>query len=419
MVSYQVLAPGNPGSPLLLAKELLGASPIEQALAGELLNLVGYERAASYLPKYVQPGGLWSQAQTRLLVLATEGAAPDAPATLRHRAGLALGALCYGALSDLASGTTPPLRDPRLLDPATGNAPDGQYWCLIEESWFWFGDDTPTEEASPEQDGSDIYQDKGAPEQNDVEKPLVQDCAALICIHLPYDYQIARYPVTNAEYARFVADDGYTTRAWWTDEGWKFLQPGNHRFDDQEQPITLPRYWQDPELNNPLQPVVGLSWYEAAAYCRWIDGQLRDAGLLDDAIEIRLPTALEWERAARHTDQRPFPWGNDELTPERANYNATSIGTSSPVGCFPQGRAECGALDMSGNIDEWTATLWEEPEQQTARKDFTQEETPFIRWKNCYNGVKRIFCGSRFWFDPDDWYNFLGFRLVRSARARV
>src|SRR5262249_9207199 len=144
-------------------------------------------------------------------------------ATLRARAGLALGTLCYGVLSSLISpGATTPLTDPRLLDLQMGNATDEGYWRDVDAGSFWYGNDRET-------------------------KPLQQ-------VELPYAFRIARYPITNAEYAQFVAASGYRERRWWTEEGWKYCEA--REWSEQ-------RLLHNPQYNNPLQPVVGISWYEA------------------------------------------------------------------------------------------------------------------------------------------------------------
>lgn len=145
------------------------------------------------------------------------------------------------------------------------------------------------------------------------------------------------YPVTNARFRRFLADGGYDERAWWSEDGWAWK-----RRDD----IRLPAQWQVPGWDGPDQPVCGISWYEADAYARW-------AGR-------RLPTDAEWERAARGTDGRRYPWGDDWPTPDRANFDAR-IGRTTPVGLYRDGVSPCGCYDMAGNVNNWTSD-WYWPE---------------------------------------------------------
>ena len=97
-------------------------------------------------------------------------------------------------------------------------------------------------------------------------------------------------------------------------------------------------------------PVVGVAWEAATAYCRWLGEQLGGRG-------VRLPTECEWERAARGEDGREFPWGAQYRT-GLANLVDLGIGTTMPVGSFPDGASPFGVLDMAGNADEWTSTLY-------------------------------------------------------------
>ena len=97
-------------------------------------------------------------------------------------------------------------------------------------------------------------------------------------------------------------------------------------------------------------PVVGVTWDAAMAYCRWLGEQL-------DGREVRLPTEDEWERAARGDDGREFPWGA-QYRIGLANLVDLGIGTTMPVGSFPAGASAFGVLDMAGNADEWTSTLY-------------------------------------------------------------
>jgi formylglycine-generating enzyme required for sulfatase activity len=106
-----------------------------------------------------------------------------------------------------------------------------------------------------------------------------------------------------------------------------------------------PAYWGDAKFNQPRQPVVGVSWEEARAYCRW-------AGL-------SLPSEAQWEAAARGTDRRRFPWGNNPDTPKRANFGRFNKGPTL-VGLFPLGAGPFGTLDQAGNVWQWCEDVWDE-----------------------------------------------------------
>ncbi len=136
-------------------------------------------------------------------------------------------------------------------------------------------------------------------------------------------FSIARYPLTNREYALFVADTGHPT-------------PPSWRGGD------VP-----PELAN--HPVETVSWADAVAYCRWLT---RRTGRI-----YRLPDEREWERAARGTNARAWPWeGDGAEANERANCAETGLGSTTPIGAFPLGDTPEGLGDMAGNVREWTNT---------------------------------------------------------------
>ena len=168
--------------------------------------------------------------------------------------------------------------------------------------------------------GSDKGKDKEAYSD---ERPGFQ------CWLIKEGYEISRYPVTVAQYRPFVDEGGYDHQDCWTPDGWNWRQKNNI-----EGPKTYPDVFQTPN-----HPQVGVSWYEAVAYCRWLSQKSNR--------EILLPTEVQWERAARHTDGRIYPW-DGELDPDKCNFNETGIGSTSAVGLFPQGNAECGAADMAG-----------------------------------------------------------------------
>jgi formylglycine-generating enzyme required for sulfatase activity len=210
------------------------------------------------------------------------------------------------------------------------------------------------------------------------------------------DFRIARYPVTNTQWRAFLEAAGYQERRWWSDAGWRAKEAKGW---------TQPAYWDDPRRNGANQPVVGVSWYEATAFCRWLSAELGYA--------VRLPSEAEWEKAARGTDGRIYPWG-DDWDAAKANTSESGIGTTTPVGCFPDGASPYGALDMSGNVYEWTATPWTSNYQQsdgTARE--TEDGPPFV-WRGGAwfdsRGLAR--CASRLRHRPSSRDLYLGVRVV-------
>lgn len=367
-----------------LIKALLSRSPIEQTLAGELLLVIGRERlGTSYDMEATTRGGLWGQAATNLAAVA-HGHIAAVPPALRVRAGSALGLLEYGSSAALARGALPPLGDPRLplalvrwpkvTERDAWKRMWQHYCCPLEADSFWFGDDRE-------------------------EKPLQP-------MSLRRGIQIGRFPITNAEYAQFMAAGGYDlSQPWWTEHG---------RDRMQRERRNEPWLWADPRFNNALQPVVGVTWYEAAAYCGWLTRQGHGQGWLAAEQEVRLPTSLEWERAARHTDQRRYPWGNQAPTAEHANYHDTEIGMPSPVGCFPLGRATCGAEELAGNVMEWMATPESDPAQELPQKDFTQDEGVLLSYSDYSEKKEHLCCGARGRLIPyyGDYYR--SFRVVLS-----
>ena len=282
------------------------------------------------------------------------------------------------SIVDLAlPGARPPMPDPRLpLAVAASVRSDAwqqalaYYWCPIAPGPFWSGDDR---EGADEPDNPVL---RAAAVGKAVQQARGERQGQLGRAAIRQPYQIARHPVTNAEYARFLAANGPRgydpAQPWWTDAGREYLLPGGFRFEDEPAQITQPRFWAVARFNGALQPVVGVSWYEAAAYCRWLTQLGHQEGWLAIHDVIRLPTWHEWERAARHTDTRRYPWGAAPPDPERANYREAALEAGAPIGCFPAGAAACGAQDLVGNVFEWTASPWERWSEW--RKDFTTSD---------------------------------------------
>ena len=191
-----------------------------------------------------------------------------------------------------------------------------------------------------------------------------------------YPYWIGRYPVTVAQYGAFAAAGGYAESRYWVEAAQAGLwQQG--QFRERDRPYS---YGEPYELAN--HPVVGTSWYEALAFVRW----LNEVSTLPAGYALRLPSEPEWEKAARgglevaaepvvvplhaigstggqvtlrrnELPERQYPWG-DKADIERANYDDTKIGSTSAVGCFPGGVSPYGVEELSGNVWEWTRSLW-------------------------------------------------------------
>jgi len=202
-------------------------------------------------------------------------------------------------------------------------------------------------------------------------------------------YAIGKYEVTNEEYAEFVDDGGYDTRAYWliddayaenAENGWNWKEregrtaplyivyDGSGTKDTWD--LSSYPYWDNMTYSNQdRSPVVGVSWYEAYAYCKWLSDVTGET--------YRLPTEAEWEYAARGPESLIFPWGNDYLSAEemcgdpgsgamancaikpetdsrsRGMYSDFTRDTQ-PVGSYPEGVSPVGCYDMAGNVMEWT-----------------------------------------------------------------
>jgi formylglycine-generating enzyme required for sulfatase activity len=218
---------------------------------------------------------------------------------------------------------------------------------------------------------------------------------------IAHRYWIGKYPVTYSQYERFIEDGGYHREDLWSREGWAWREKG-----DREQP----RYWDSADYNNPIFPVIGVTQYEADAYCNWLTeklqvssckfqvwrgGQLETPDLEPEALSARLPTDEEWERAARGTDGREYPWG-DAFDLSKANVREEKrIGTTS-VCTYPQGVSPVGAWDMSGNVWEWTM-----PDAVLRGGS----------WDDNQRGAR---CDCRDRVIPDLFVNYIGLRVVVS-----
>ena len=238
-------------------------------------------------------------------------------------------------------------------------------------------------------------------------------------------FAISKYPVTNLQFKRFIDAKGYERRELWSDDGWAWRDGAydSKAKEDYEKNWLAnrpperrgePFFWHDAKWNNPLAPVVGVSLFEAEAYCTWLSSKLDRP--------IRLPTEEEWERVARGADGREYPW-SDEFDRNRLNCaefwsgeedlsdldklrkwwdsDSFKIASTTIVGQFPDGNSGAGVSDMSGNVWEWMDS-WYDRERiyRTVRGG---------SWDNLRRVAR---CASRFRDVPGFFVNDLGFRVV-------
>jgi formylglycine-generating enzyme required for sulfatase activity len=305
------------------------------------------------------------------------------PRKVEHLRQWLMRTLEHGALSPVdraqAGNALAILGDPRF--PA-------EAWYLPNEPLLGFVE-IP---AGPFRMGSDGRHD---PDAFDEEKPQHE-------VRLPR-YFMARYPVTVAQFQAFVEDSGQ--------------QPE----DDEESLQGLPHH-----------PVVEVTWYRALDYCAWLTERLRQwpgtpeplATLLrDEGWQVMLPSEAEWEKAARGHDGRLYPWGR-EPDPSRANYDETGIDATNPVGCFPAGASPYGVEDMSGNVWEWTRSLWGDdwdkpayrypykPNDGREHLDAADNTHRVVRGGAFNNNHRNVRCAYRNRNNPNNRNNNIGFRVA-------
>ena len=295
-------------------------------------RLSGLELAGSAVLEIERPDTELNLEQARWITQALTDPALNAPAVLRASAGNTLGFL----------------GDPRF---------DKKHWILPTEDLFGFVQ-IPA--------GKFIM---GSDDQKDDEKPQHE-------VDIPYDYYMARYPVTIAQYRAFVEQSGYQAK-------------DNNSLD-----------------GTPNHPVVNVIWYDALEYCTWLTKQLGDVsrewlkhaknagqkafwqGFAENKMRVILPSEAEWEKAARGTNGVVYPWG-DKFDPNKLNSSESEIGSLSAVGIFPAGASPYGLLDMSGNVWEWTRSIFG---QRDDKYNYNQYKYPYDgRWSRRLEQAKR-FC---------------------------
>ena len=275
----------------------------------------------------------------------------------------------------------------------------------------------------------------------------------------PFD--IGVYPVTNAEYALFMRAGGYENEQWWNDTpaALQWLREGGREaererlkeviaywrgegeteikartditssykemlfeilaleddefeawLDEQKPPDQAPprqpEFWNDTRFNQSTQPVVGVTWHEARAYCNWLTANA------DNRQSYRLPTEAEFEAAARGQAGRQYPYGKTFET-ARCNTFESHIRRTTPVGIFDNATPE-GAFDLSGNAWTWTLSLYQDYpyDADDGREKIEAEGNRVLRGGSWINDNVFARAVNRDYLVPANRFNNYGFRLV-------
>lgn len=191
-------------------------------------------------------------------------------------------------------------------------------------------------------------------------------------------FQLSRTHVTNAQYAEFVSASGH----------------------------PAPGHWLQGQIPAGLadHPVTYVDWHDALSFCQW--------------AQVRLPSEAEWEKAARGEDARLWPWGNKPPDADRCNFDK-HIMTTSPVHQFPHSASPYGALDLAGNVWEWTSSLARPYPYngRDGREDLDRAEARTVRGGSYTHSAREIRTTDRHSFVPGTPCVYLGFRVARTSAA--
>ena len=213
------------------------------------------------------------------------------------------------------------------------------------------------------------------------------------------EFQISRFPITYSQFQTFLDDpEGFNDSRWFAglaaDEDDRRMEEQYFKF-----------------ANHPRDTV---NWYQAVAFCRWLTWRLGTTFDLKKVAEwaVRLPTEFEWEKAARGTDGRLYPY-KGKYDPKKSNVDETGIGQTNAVGIFPNGASPDGVEEMSGNVREWCLSDYGDPKLDPSEEDLGKEDCYRVlrggSWFNNQLDARAVF---RVDYLAANRVNDVGFRVV-------
>jgi formylglycine-generating enzyme required for sulfatase activity len=196
------------------------------------------------------------------------------------------------------------------------------------------------------------------------------------------EYFIGKYPVTNLEYQAFVRDAKYKAPEKWVGDRFP-AKKGNH-------------------------PVMDISWYDANTYCQWLNNVFKSE--TPSGLILRLPTEAEWEKAARGTDGREYPWGN-QFDKNKCNSEEGRKDSTTPVGYYsPYGDSPYGCADMAGNVSEWCNDWF---------NDTYYQSSPLSNPLGPNSGKRRVLRGGSWVFSDSDARSAARFKTTASNTGNL
>jgi formylglycine-generating enzyme required for sulfatase activity/GTPase SAR1 family protein len=258
------------------------------------------------------------------------------------------------------------------------------------------------------------------------------------------DFWISYFPITQAQFAYFVKSEGYATENYWKEaKEAGYWENGAFQGSQNNEPRCSPAFYGS-TYELPNHPVVGISWYEALAFTRWLQAYACSKGWLANDWQFDLPSEVEWEKTVRGGFEIPtkpiikplhglvncisatvlsyrrkqdidsvFPWG-DEFDPDKANTSETFINKTNPVGCFPSGVTPYGAMEMIGNVWEWTRSIFKNyPYDPTdGREDLDKQSSRVLRGGSWLYDQSFARTTYRYSYVPNNFSKNIGFRVV-------